>query len=361
MVKKKIHKKNILVIGKLPANSLECAIQPIEMLHYVNKILLLRNNEYFSDIGKIININNLSIKRTVFRLLSKLIIGIFYTIEYKPKFIISIHIYPHGYIGKIISILTFTPHILSIIAGKREFYVYGRFLERINFAIFKTSKFITITGSETYNYLKNKGISKEKLIIIPNVINMRKFFQVNIDKKYDVLALGRIDKNKNLIILIKALLMLKKDNIKYKAAIAGNGPERNHLIEIRNEFNLDKSIDFLNWIPREKINWILSISKIFVLPSKGEGLPLALLESMASGLVPIVSNVGDNNNIVHNGENGFLLNDPDNASDLAEKIKILIENPHLFKKMSQKAQNIKNTHDFSNAKIIWNRILSDYC
>jgi glycosyltransferase involved in cell wall biosynthesis len=58
---------------------------------------------------------------------------------------------------------------------------------------------------------------------------------------------------------------------------------------------------------QKDIQQILNLFDVFVLPSLREGTSLSLLEAMASGVAPIVTNVGGNPNVVKNGYNGYLV------------------------------------------------------
>src|SRR5690606_399593 len=66
-------------------------------------------------------------------------------------------------------------------------------------------------------------------------------------------------------------------------------------------------IHFLGGVQPDKVAEWMQISDILLLPSYKEGLPSALLEAMATGVVPIASNVGGIPSVIHHGVNGFLL------------------------------------------------------
>ena len=67
----------------------------------------------------------------------------------------------------------------------------------------------------------------------------------------------------------------------------------------------------------------LGTADIFLMPSRFEGLSLALLEAMASGCVPIVSNRGSMPTVVEDGRNGFLV-DPGDITQIVGKLKFLL-------------------------------------
>jgi glycosyltransferase involved in cell wall biosynthesis len=80
------------------------------------------------------------------------------------------------------------------------------------------------------------------------------------------------------------------------------------------------------------------MADIFVLLSDYEGLPMTIIEAMSFGKPIISSNVGGVSEIVHDGENGYLL--PNDASAFAEKIRFLIENNEVYASMSETSEKI---------------------
>jgi len=89
---------------------------------------------------------------------------------------------------------------------------------------------------------------------------------------------------------------------------------------------------------RSDIPEILSITDLFVLPSLREGLPLALLEAMATGIPVIATSVGSNPEIVTDGINGFLV-PPKDSDALAQKINEALLNMERAKRLGREGQN----------------------
>lgn len=95
---------------------------------------------------------------------------------------------------------------------------------------------------------------------------------------------------------------------------------------------------------------------MFILPSYFEGLPMALLETMAAGVVPIVTTVGSMKVIVNHGVNGLHV-EKHNSNDLYEKLKYILSNPKQYQKLSNNAQNtIRADYDIVSYIIKLNEI-----
>ena len=224
--------------------------------------------------------------------------------------------------------------------------IYDLFIGRKT--INKFDKILAITKWEM-PYLLKLGAKKEKIIYIPNGISPE-FFILKKQAKEEskILFLGRISLIKNLEVLIKAMDFVK--NKKILLEIVGP-PEKNYFIKLKNliqELGLNNQIKFSLPIYnlKEKIAKIDSC-KIFILPSKMEGMPQSLIEVMAREKIVIGSNSLAIRDLIENGENGFLFefNDP---KDLAKKIDEALQQ----KNSEIKKQARKSVEHFSWDKII---------
>jgi glycosyltransferase involved in cell wall biosynthesis len=279
--------------------------------------------------------------------------------KYKVDIVAGVLIYPHGYIGRIISYFKKLPYIHIAIAGEREFWVFGRIIEFFNLMVFKNSKTITVTGNKTRSYLLTHRYTNDRVVVLPNVIDMNKYKDLGNHREYDVISVSGLDKNKNVLLLLKAIAKIKSKNI-IKALIIGDGPEFKNLVAESESLGISSNIRFKGWVrdEKKKIDFYNS-SKIYVLCSKGEGFPLALLEGMASGCVPVVTNVGDITDLVTNGRNGYILNDYNNENELASLIESLINNPEEIIKLSAKAKEVTSKFSFEQVSHIWDNILKN--
>ena len=83
--------------------------------------------------------------------------------------------------------------------------------------------------------------------------------------------------------------------------------------------------------------WLfLACSKIFVLPSRYEGLAIAMMEAMAAGTVPVVADVGDLGDLVIDGVNGYLV-EPNNIDEYIKRVVLLLQDQALWRKYSLRA------------------------
>jgi glycosyltransferase involved in cell wall biosynthesis len=133
-----------------------------------------------------------------------------------------------------------------------------------------------------------------------------------------VLSVCRLDKNKAVDILLKALHTLGQDG--FRLLVVGDGVEREALAEQASELGLNSQVSFLGPRNRDELLELYNLSDVFALASYAEGLPRVVIEAMACGCIPVVTKVGSVPAVVKDGFNGFLVT-PGNYEELASKIK----------------------------------------
>lgn len=176
---------------------------------------------------------------------------------------------------------------------------------------------------------------KNKLIIIPNGIDLEKFNKIAQPDKSSgcpvVISVGRLETMKNYEAAIKACALLKDLNFEYH--ILGDGPEEQKLKQLIAELDLTKNVKLMGFQPNVAMH--LSRSNIFLMPSRWEGFGLAAVEAMACGLPVVVSDVPGVREIIGSAGKGGFLVDPQSASSIAEKLRRLLLDPELCADMGE--------------------------
>ncbi|ONI73139.1 hypothetical protein ALI144C_45175 [Actinosynnema sp. ALI-1.44] len=101
---------------------------------------------------------------------------------------------------------------------------------------------------------------------------------------------------------------------------------------------LDVNARIRTWISPAERDELLSGAHVFVLPSRDEGLPMAMLESMGHGLVPVVTPVGSIGEVVKDGENGLLVQ-PGDVDGLTAALQSLLDDPGLRARLGKAARS----------------------
>jgi len=179
-----------------------------------------------------------------------------------------------------------------------------------------------------------------------NRMEARNHFNLSPSSKIITFA-GRLDEQKGVDVLIEAMAILNKNKPGCQVWLIGDGPLRQVVEDQIRALNLDETIKL--WGFQEEIPLYLKASDIFVLPSRYEGMSLALLKGLAAGLPCVVTNVGDNDRLVNDGENGFVI-PPDDIERLAKALETVLCDDDLYQRMSASAKFTAN--DFTEEKMI---------
>jgi glycosyltransferase involved in cell wall biosynthesis len=173
-----------------------------------------------------------------------------------------------------------------------------------------------------------------------------------------VLSAGRLIDWKGTEFLIRAMPAVLEKFPDTKLLIVGTGPERDTLIRLARELDLNDRVALPGTVPPADLPSYYRSADAFVLPSinrggKTEGLGVVLLEAMASGCPVIGTNVGGIPDIITDGENGFLV--PEQRPDLiAEKIVRIFTDTELQEKFRR--NGMKRIHD----SFSWDIISKDF-
>ena len=186
----------------------------------------------------------------------------------------------------------------------------------------------------------SQKIPADNIFILPNCIALneaaafdRKYPQ---DKLLIILFLGRISRSKGIDDIYQALSSLQERGNEFTFMMAGKGPDEKHYISKFQDLLGDR-FEFKGVVSGDQKTDLLKSCNVFLLPSLFEGLPMALLETMSFGLVPIVTNVGSIGHVVTDRDNGMIvsINSPDQIVLAMEK---LLQNGQYMQQLSRNAR-----------------------
>ncbi len=328
-------------------------LNPILISRKIKKVILYRDTQPLhlkSDIyDKLEGVYNNTILKFLIRLFR--IIN-----DKKPDLYIGIYEIPHGLFALIGSWFNNKPSVVSIIGNPRFKIRNKGFRKYLTNYIYKSATVLTVTGSESKNFLINKkSISSEKIFILPNSISTEKYKPIYIEKKYDLITLGRLSPEKGLYKLIDIIYILKKKIPNISVAIAGSGPIYDNLDIYIKKLGLKNNIRLLGYVTNSVK--FLNQGKLFITTSFSEGLPRSVIQSMACKTPVIATDVGDMKDVIINGKTGYLINRTDSNEKIAEETyKILISDKsrEFFASNSYKHINLYFTHEA--AKKVWEKI-----
>lgn len=176
-------------------------------------------------------------------------------------------------------------------------------------------------------------IDADKIVVLHNGIDSSKFVRSDVDKNY-ILYFGRISEEKGVETLIKAYKIL---DTKMPLKIVGTGPIKEQLHRQYPE------IEFFGYKTGNELVTLVAEASFCVVPSEWyENCSMTVLESMAFGKPVIGARTGGIPEQIDDGRSGFLF-EMGNVEDLAEKMRILIDERCLRNSMGKAAREILET------------------
>lgn len=192
-----------------------------------------------------------------------------------------------------------------------------------------------------------------KTYVIPNPI--RKLKKFNFQRKNLIISIGRLDKQKGHDVLIRSFSYFEKKYPDWSLEVYGEGPEKQNLILLIKQLNLQSKV-FLKGKTND-VEKVLSTAGIFVLASRFEGFPNALLEAMSLGCPVVSTNCKSGpSEIIKNNENGYLVN-VDDELQMSDKISFLIENPNKREEIGNHAKSIKDLYSQDQIMAQWTDLI----
>lgn len=228
---------------------------------------------------------------------------------------------------------------------KGSSWYYGWFYKRFwNYLVkfHNRAQFVTTPTQTALDFLIKYGL-KSPSKAVTNGIDMKVFKPMpkspSVAKKYKIknkptiLYLGRVDGEKRIDVIIKALPdVLKKHDC--QLVIAGFGNAMEELKNLTSNLKLTNNVVFTGFIDEQDKPAIYNLSDLFVISSPAELQSIVTLEAMASSKAVIAVDVAALHELVHNGTNGYLFKENDSA-ELAEKILKIISSKNTMDKFGK--------------------------
>ncbi len=216
--------------------------------------------------------------------------------------------FPEGYIGYILKMKYNIPYVLTVHGSDihtipfknvhyREMVLYG--LNHAEHVIFVSNALLETA--------RGFGFANSKFSIIPGGVNLEDFIvRKKPIKKYKVITfIGHLEKIKgaDLLPLIFHKINKHDGNVKFK--IIGDGKLKKIVVSRLKELNIYDKTEIKGVLPHKMIPKELNESDLLILPSRNEGFPSIILESLASGTPVVASSVGGIPKIVKDSINGI--------------------------------------------------------
>jgi glycosyltransferase involved in cell wall biosynthesis len=296
-------------------------------------------------------------------------------IRHKPDVIVGIHLPWNGLLSLCVARLLGARAWYSCVGGAHEFVDGGihsenvlfeamgtpsKLLERQLVRIINRFDGVLTTGVQTRASLIALGVTVPVLPVGVGIDLSRFQKMTGGERVFDIVTVARLSPVKRLHILLHSAALLKRQNGKPPTVlIIGAGPELTALQGLAEELGISAAVHFLGWCENVEV-WLYK-ARIFVLASKSEGMPIALLEAMACGLPAVAPGTGDIEDLVQDRQSGFITR-TGTAEELAARIHTLLALDNKdYASMAREAVTHASEFGVREASLRWRNALTSWC
>lgn len=199
------------------------------------------------------------------------------------------------------------------------------------------SAFVVAISNYTRNFLLAQlpatQTVQDKIHIVHCGVPVKSFFPRSYERPCgipQILSVAQLAEHKGMADLIMACQFLKERQITFNLKIAGTGPQHKELVQLIKELHLQSQVEMLGQIFQEDLSALLQQTDIFALACKHgsngkvDGVPVVLMEAMASGIPCVSTTVSGIPDLIDNGINGLLTEEGD-IEALASALQSLLE------------------------------------
>jgi glycosyltransferase involved in cell wall biosynthesis len=218
-------------------------------------------------------------------------------------------------------------------------------------ALLKLSTRIGVLGTASAEWFR-AHFDNLSLVVIPNFVPVPDS-PAPLPREPAFIFLGRMEERKGVFTLLEAyerLLSLGTLDVPPTLTVVGDG----RVSEVRSRVEASRAmrgkVRVHGWLPNEDVVALLRDSSCLVLPSRAEGLPMAILEAMSQGRMVIATSVGSISDVVVDGYNGILV-EPDSVDELLGALTLASSTRAISARMGEAAFSTARD-GFSSAAVV---------
>jgi glycosyltransferase involved in cell wall biosynthesis len=218
-----------------------------------------------------------------------------------------------------------------------------------SYASLKSAAGVLCLSSEDRTFICDKlGVPTDRVARVDNGLEPRFMGLPFVTQRpRDVLFLGHWLPHKGIRILVEALRAISEGGVSFRLTLAGTGLSIEEIAEALSPA-WRANVEIIPYIPPEQLTALYMRHRIFVLPSVTEGIPLSMLEAMACGVCPIVSDVGGVRDVVDPEKTGMLVPRLDSQA-LARALMRAMAVPEQTEALGRRAQAVMQEYGWDRA------------
>lgn len=236
------------------------------------------------------------------------------------------------------------PHIITMHGGLKVCKALRRRMA-LRWAMRASDYSVMVSRATQTQFSEDLGVKPSLFSVVPNGVPVRYGDPTGVRKEFGIaphecviLAVGVLERHKGHQVLLDALVRLRTRNPEssWRLVIVGGagGEEHTSLLRYITEHGLSGRVHIV--LNRNDVADLLSLSDVFVMPSRWEGLPMAVLEAMVAGKAIVASAIAGIPEAIISGREGLLV-PPGEPAALADALEILLTQPHRRRELADAA------------------------
>jgi glycosyltransferase involved in cell wall biosynthesis len=226
--------------------------------------------------------------------------------------------------------------------------------QRLRTSTYRRANWVT-SNSDAILEKMQRFSPRDRLRLLPNPILLPPVLNAEVSRDPEFVIVARLVHQKGIDILLEAFARIADQAPEWRLSLIGDGPLRDELAALAGALGIAERVAFHGHLasPLEH----LRRSSVFVLPSRFEGMPNSLLEAMAAGLPPIVSDASPGPlEMVEDGRTGLVVPVEDTDA-LAAAMLRLAQDADYRTKLGKAAKDLVSKHDWAVVERTWREVL----
>ena len=271
----------------------------------------------------------------------------------RPDIIHTHFAVPSGALAWMLSIVTGIPYILTAHLGDvpggvpEKTEKWFRWIEPFTRPIWKRAKKVIAVSEHTRQLaLKHYSVNVE---VVPNGADVAHLApaKIKVNTPPRLVFAGRFVPQKNPLAIIQTLSQLK--DLNWNCSMLGDGPLFENVKREIEKNGMSERFDLPGWVTPDTVLEYFAKSDILFMPSLSEGLPVVGVQSLATGLAIVASEIGGFLDLVEPGKNGYLIDVADIPA-FSRTLREMISNPKVLLRLRE--ASVEKSHEFDIQKVV---------
>jgi glycosyltransferase involved in cell wall biosynthesis len=268
---------------------------------------------------------------------------------------VSISLVPYGSYSLVLGTLLSTPAHLGIIGADIDKHARAWYGPLVRWA-FRRFDSVSVPGTDHRRRLVEMGVPADRAAVLANAIDVSHYRPPPspVAAEYDFVWVGRFEAEKDPLLFVESLAALRERGVEFDAVMLGAGSLEGDVREALDRRGLSEAVTLTGWVDDPRTYY--RRSRLFVLTSARDALPLTLIEAMATGVPAVVPDVGSVLDVAEEGENAAVVPERTPAA-FAAAMADLAADPDRRARLGANATAVRSAYSYGVARDDWRRIL----